>query len=70
MHLLSVESKDFELCIEHYRVLNREAEQSCPNGIVLYNDAPLCTLALDDGLQQPGHEPEEHLGRRVGALLL
>ena len=40
-----------------------------PNGFVLYLFAPLVVPALI-GLQQLGHEPEEHIGRRAGALLL
>ena len=40
-----------------------------PNGFVLYLSAPLVVPALI-GLQQLGHEPEEHIGRRAGALLL
>ena len=54
---------------QHFEITELGIGTGHPNGFVLYLSAPLVVPALI-GLQQLGHEPEEHIGRRAGALLL
>ena len=54
---------------QHIEIAELRIGTGHPNGFVLNISAPLVVPALI-GLQQLGHEPEEHLGRQAGALLL
>ena len=54
---------------QHIEITELRIGTGHPNGFVFYLSAPLVVPALI-GLQQLGHEPEEHIGKRAGALLL